>query len=490
MAVASPWWLLGLLPWAAVVVWLLIGRGESAAVPFLNLWQAPNPMPRTSRARLRWPSLGVALCLVATLLAVVAAAHPLVPLLSHRASLKITIVADHRMTIAKWNDLVELADRSLREQFTAGPVDLIDSDGKWVETDLQSWAALARQSAISSDDRKVQIVGLAREILSRSGLIILLSDQQFEIDDPAFIQFAPEQSPKNAGFTRVSARSTPWPAVMMSIRNDSDLSAAQLQVANILRPIELPPHGQSRNYFIELKELPSVLPVELVADDDLPLDNHARLVQERAWPRIEVASDVPSPLVRMIDTYSKLRVPSESSARLVVSSETIATEPTVIVAASNQTLAQGEPRAIDHPINANLDWSKIIRQGIRVSAAPRQGWQTIAWAGDSPLVAVRENPVRQVWVGVDSDAFSRSTDFVVFWTNVFDWAGQGGDRYVFQGTAAVPIPTWFKTNWKQKLKSLPFSFQAVSDFSAPFSMTALILVWAASMVWKRGSQVS
>ena len=43
---------------------------------------------------------------------------------------------------------------------------------------------------------------------------------------------------------------------------------------------------------------------------------------------------------------------------------------------------------------------------------------------------MREEPSRQIWFALDAPAFPRRGDYVVFWTNVFDWLGRGGDAFV------------------------------------------------------------
>jgi hypothetical protein len=50
-------------------------------------------------------------------------------------------------------------------------------------------------------------------------------------------------------------------------------------------------------------------------------------------------------------------------------------------------------------------------------------------------VAVREEPIRAVWVGFDPGGeWARSSDYVVFWADVLSWAGAGGERF-----AAHPV---------------------------------------------------
>ena len=58
--------------------------------------------------------------------------------------------------------------------------------------------------------------------------------------------------------------------------------------------------------------------------------------------------------------------------------------------------------------------------------------------GDEVLLAVRSDPVRQVWVGAHSAQFAGTTDFVVLWTNIFDWLGEGGEQvFGAEGIAAL-----------------------------------------------------
>src|SRR5687768_6767128 len=77
MSFAAPIWLVGLVPWAALAVWLLTGRREEARVPFVHLWPRGAAPVRTRRS-MRLPPVALACLLLAMLLAVVAAARPVV----------------------------------------------------------------------------------------------------------------------------------------------------------------------------------------------------------------------------------------------------------------------------------------------------------------------------------------------------------------------------------------------------------------------------
>src|SRR5688572_18252296 len=75
MALLSPIWLLGLIPWAVVTVWLLRGRRKKVDVPFLELWRGEMRGPRAKRSWER-PPLALAAALLALLLTLLAASRP------------------------------------------------------------------------------------------------------------------------------------------------------------------------------------------------------------------------------------------------------------------------------------------------------------------------------------------------------------------------------------------------------------------------------
>jgi hypothetical protein len=91
---------------------------------------------------------------------------------------------------------------------------------------------------------------------------------------------------------------------------------------------------------------------------------------------------------------------------------------------------------VDHPISRNVNWQAIagkLQWRERLPFGPAQGgsseWTPIIQAGGHVLLAVRSEPVRQVWVGFDASTLAASPEFVIFWTNVFDWTGRSGDQF-------------------------------------------------------------
>src|SRR5438309_1422584 len=97
MVFLSPIWLLGLLPWAAVVIYVLRGRFPRAAVPFLALWAGLITVAK-SRRHLHRPPLFLALLLMTMLLALLAAAGP--KLRGRGSTALVTIILDRGVTMS------------------------------------------------------------------------------------------------------------------------------------------------------------------------------------------------------------------------------------------------------------------------------------------------------------------------------------------------------------------------------------------------------
>ena len=89
----------------------------------------------------------------------------------------------------------------------------------------------------------------------------------------------------------------------------------------------------------------------------------------------------------------------------------------------------GELRIVADPLTAIVNWGAVTMDA-KVSASAPEGWTPLVQVGGKTLVAMQETPARKIWVGFDSPAWPRSVDYVVFWTNVFDWLGNGGQTFV------------------------------------------------------------
>src|SRR5207302_1840013 len=105
--------------------------------------------------------------------------------------------------------------------------------------------------------------------------------------------------------------------------------------------------------------------------------------------------------------------------------------------------AAGEPAVVTHPITAQVDWPAVLKSAV-VSAAPPDGFSPLVSIAGRTAVAYRQAPARQVWVGFDSPQFAQSVDYVIFWSNVFNWLGGGAEGFVAH-PVTFALPTWMPT---------------------------------------------
>jgi hypothetical protein len=218
--------------------------------------------------------------------------------------------------------------------------------------------------------------------------------------------------------------------------------------------IQLPPKYESQNYFADIPFLAK----ELTAT--INFNRHSESVEAAlhgAWPVIESRSSLSSELRQIIDVFTRHRPVGESSPHISVqrSSNPIATtEPTAFVAddssAQQRGLSPVAPVVADSPLTRSIDWPDVLSQS-RFASTPPGDWQPLVTVSRIPVLAIRELPVRQVWVGFDSDQFPHRADFVVFWTAVFDWLGNAALNY---NSSPPNDPTVSASTVPQPAKSL------------------------------------
>ena len=228
--------------------------------------------------------------------------------------------------------------------------------------------------------------------------------------------------------------------VMVTVRNDAAASRAALTVetdqSRSTNSIELPSLGESRNYFFDLPTGVTRVHVTLAATDAIRAGEPVELLRRRTWPTVRASTPLPAEVSRIIDVYSHHRPPSDGSVIVTFATGDAAAagdSPAVILAHGSSPIT-GPPDVTPHSITADIDWTTAVA-GATLAAAPPPGWTPVVSIAGRPVVAVHDQPARQVWIGFDSPAFPRSPAFVVFWTNVLDWAGQGVDAFQpLQGT--------------------------------------------------------
>jgi hypothetical protein len=461
MAFTSPFILLALIPWAALALWLLRGHPPRQSVPFLPLWQGPLAQKPSDRS-LRPPPPWVTAALLAALLSILAAAGPVVQ--SRAPSLHLTVLLDRGATMSalgehrpRYMETAELAGRALRRRWGSRAeielVDLLTGDRR--QTDASGWiAAVASYRRTAVDTTNLIAPAIAAELARapQGPLIVLTDHPATALTDPRLCQLTPQTPWRNVGITSIAARERPSPQVMIALRNDSDLTSAKVDMhtagQTVSRSIPLPPRGQTSRQFIDVPRLGDTVEATLDAPDGCDADNQAYLVRDTSPPpRLEIRSPLSEPIRRMVSLYARANPSPPDAGPIALVNRTTDLPPgdsgaIIESPAAASPLSGGEAQVVTHPVTAVVDWPKITRSVV-VSAAPSaREWTPLVTLRGHTLVAVRELPSRQVWVGFDSPQFPREPDFVVFWTNVFNWlrgGSAGGDRDHFTARPVAPL---------------------------------------------------
>lgn len=446
MFFVSPIWLIGLVPWGALVVWVLLGRLEKAGVPFLGLWQAQNPNARRPRRYLERPPSAVAAMLLAILLGILAAAGPGIQF-GQIESPRVTIIVDRGLTMsatAGRETRFAAAAEMVQEALPNATVELLAVPEE--QTAGGDWLARARKMNRTAVVDPVAVELVCRRALAESGdLVVVLSDGELNLHDPRLIQVAPESSLSNVGIESLAVRAEPAAQAMVRVFNQSRLTSAELIVGADgktvwSQQVDLPDEGQSKDYFVDLNSSPGVVDAQLHCADEMDLNHRAWVVRRSAWPSVEARSALPPELARMIEVYGRDRPATAQSVKIAVigaSGRIPGDMPTAIVVDSqngSRRLAENDAIVVaDGPLKiAGVDWSKVLAEA-SVSRPAGTDWRPIVSAGSVAVVAVRNDPVKQVWIGINSADFAKRADYVVFWSEIFQWLGGGGPAYESDG---------------------------------------------------------
>jgi hypothetical protein len=508
MLFASPLWLIGLLPWAAAVIWLLLGRRERVVVPFVQLWRGPTPSPRAKPSLVR-PPLAILLAILALLCAVLASARPGIP---SRDGVPLTIIVDRGITLSARGERIErfketcsaLATRLL-DQAANGPVQLICvPGGQAQQLNRTTWNSAVATTPISLQQSQPQLDATVRHLLaSGASNIVVVSDQPIA-PDARILQIEPEHAASNLTIADVAARATPYAQVMVQLRDqnctaDSRPAIVRVESAGHIasQKVQVPRNGVA-TAFIDLPSLGPTVSVNIDAPDDLHADNLAWLAHEQHSAIIESSPTLPASLQRMIAVYNRHRSGGGRRIAVVTNPADAAPEqPSVVISRGDLPLLQtGELHVESHPIAAKVDWAAAISD---FGGSPQPpGYRPIVSDGIDAFVAVRESPARSVWTDLPETNWPTKPDYVIFWTNVFDWLG-GEDVYRWypldrddkpgiekqsDGTLRafnainVRFPPIRPNDWT-RLRGLNHSTKNASDLTAASCAAALLLMVSA-----------
>jgi hypothetical protein len=450
MMLMAPVWLLGLIPWSALTVWTLLGRPQLQGVPFLPLWASSSAHHATARAWQR-PPLAVLLLLFALLLSLLAATRPVMP---GKPFAKVTVILDRGLSMSAMSDrrvrfviAAEMAAARLSPGTQVELVDLLSGDRHTLDAHhFASQVATLPRTAIET--RPLARSTVLDELARSTAPVWILSDQVLDLSDPRLWQIRPGAPIENVGIVQLSATATPSAQVMVEIINNSAQTRAELQIhsdgAVMTSFIDLPPRHQTKRYFIDLDHLGDKIQASLRVADDLDADNTAWLVREGTSPRLEVRGVVPPALRRMIAIYAKSRPPPSGAAIVAIVQDQAslsAAEAGVIVAPPIDTShLLGAVRVAAHPLTSIVNWPEAVRTASVAGPSPA-AWEPLVTAGEHVLVAARSTPVRRLWIGLESTAWERSPDYVVFWSNAFTWLAGLKQDFSFHAVTQLD-PQW------------------------------------------------
>ena len=441
---AAPLWLLALIPLAAVVLYLLWGRRRQEQVPFLDLWLGPVKGPHPKR-RLATPPLGLALAILAMVLAILGSARP--GLWRPNSVAPLTIILDRGATMSAGDQLastVRILDQALAVLSESTPVFLHVVPGVAELSDLGDWNRRVAQFPPTAVDTTPSLRATIAERLAQTDTpVIVVTDRDVGIENDRLVRVAPQSPISNVGITLVAARETPHPQVMIRVRSGSDAAQAELRVSSagrdVTRTIDLPPRGaEPRDYFIDLERFGDVIKAEFTSPDEFPADNAAWLVRQGSPQRLEPRAGLPAELGRMIEVYTSLRPPAPDAIPVPIVRAPSALPPSspgIILAESRDMTPASDVEVRPHAITRDTRWS--FRDPVRLAPSPGPDWAPLVSVAGRPAIAIRETPARQVWVGIESDEWPRTPDYVVFWANVFDGFSTGETRFVAHPPASL-----------------------------------------------------
>ncbi|HEV8608107.1 MAG TPA: hypothetical protein VGQ99_22415 [Tepidisphaeraceae bacterium] len=448
MQIASPIYLIALVPWAGLVFWLLLGKRRRVDVSFLELWKGPVTGP-TAKRRVGMPPIALAAILAAMLLGILAAARPGIVGTARGNEKPIVMVVDRGVTMsagrpARFAALADEVKGMIRDQFGERELDVVFvPGGDVVKRKGTEWVNAVKGAAGTAVDTRGMIEGAVREQLELNpgAAVVVLSDQEPRVDDKRVVRVGPAGSLKNISIAHVAARISPVGQVQVRVRNRSEEGKVVIRVVgdgreSARQEVELPGMGQTRDYFLPIEKTARVIRIELEAADDFAGDNMGFLARRGSWPVIEARTQVFAELARLIEKYSKLRPAGGESKRVGIVAAGADGE---IILGKIGTGGSGKVTVVDHPITKALekvDWGAMAGEGV-ADAPGGPGWDVLVRVGERAVLAARNAPARRVWVGVSTQRMASSAEFVMLWSNIFDWVGEGGEEFTAEKTGQL-----------------------------------------------------
>ncbi len=310
------------------------------------------------------------------------------------------------------------------------------SDGSWKTT------ATGLPPTGVDTARDLQIA-LADRLRLSQGLVIVLSDQAIDRSNPRVVQIMPDSPLRGIGIATLAARSVPTPQVMVRLMNSSARKSVHLRVHSgsitINREVQL--RGKFTTEFVDLSKLADTVTASIDGDDDQNIDHAAWLVVQSTGITLDVVGTVPAELRRMAAVFMRDRPLTAGSEHVMISDQPIPPDQMGIqIVQSGEAMNAGRGNVLVLPnavTQAVTTWPVFA-----ANVKPPAGFDIVVSRQNVPMVAVHEQSPRQVWVNLDVSKWSRTIDFVIFFSNVFDCL-KGASNNEFIAISPTPLgPSW------------------------------------------------
>jgi hypothetical protein len=507
---ASPIYLLGLIPWAAIVIYTLIGRRTVALVPFVDLWRN-LAVPASSQKSLRLPPIAVMALLMAAFIAILTAAGPEIGATSSAQPL--IIIADRGITMSANERISKLANSIAPEilhLIGPGPMTVCVVPGdQEIPADRGSWPNLLSDFGPTAADSSDSLALAVRKAMSNPmAVVLLLSDRKINASGSRLVQIAPAEKLTNVAIADLQVRAAPSPQAMVRLLNESPLNDTNLTVsgANPIR-VALPPAGTSRNFFVDLPSASQTVEASISPGGDIAADDHAWTIRHFIGPMLSVHVSLPPELQRMVEVYQRHRPHGSDSQQVSIINiqQAFPASPAAAIIAETTPTVSIRTEKIESkssPITDGIDWNAALNDAQAATSPPPADFQPILSADGHVLIAIQSVPVRQVWIGFRSTAWATTPDFVIWWTKVFDWLGNRTDRYESKTIGAnetrmpgiypdgaLNAPAVFldqpdTSGWQSRLENLAANQQTSGrDLRGWFALAAIACLLFAAIKW-------
>lgn len=399
-----------LVPWLVVLIHLLLRRHASTAVPHLPLWQVDratrSPKPNIAKLPLRW-----LIWMIATFVAILAASQ--VQVGSNRDHLRIVYQGDDsrlKAYVVRFTSLITRFNSSQNVIWILPPTQQPVIAEFLQKNPTQHWI-VATDESIKSQSENSSMIWI---------------DSGENRSDATHLHSAPAQ-PVDVLIAAVSDRPR---QMMVTVRaNDADhdgVIEVESATARGHATFALQ-QKQTLNVFVDLPQISPEMIIRVSDASGVPL------CQPRIWrldwsaAKVVAADDVDRPYRQFAEAYAQIHPPRATSSEVLLSSRLPVDHAGVLLASSSEPSGPAAIVKQEHPIFAHTDLSPLKVLPLSIAPPPSKEWHVVATAGDRPIIAVRDAPIRQVWLGFRSDAFEQHEAFVILLADIVDWIGQGSE---------------------------------------------------------------